>query len=112
MATPEGKTKQGYETQFGTNHLGHFLLFQLLKPLLLKGSSPQFNSRVISLSSIGHNLGPIQFDDHDFKKSGYDKWKAYGQSKTANIYLAVEIERRYGHQGNLLSNCWVCCLYW
>jgi len=99
MACPEGKTTQGYETQFGTNHLGHFLLFQLLKPLLLAGSTPTFNSRVISLTSIGHNLSPILFDDHDLKKAGYDKWKAYGQSKTANIYLATEIERRYGNQG-------------
>ena len=88
MAAPEGKTKQGFETQFGTNHLGHFLLFQLLKPLLLAGSTPTFNSRVVSLTSIGHNLSPIFFDDYDMKKVGYDKWKAYGQSKTANLYLA------------------------
>jgi len=99
MGTPESKSKQGYELTFATNHLGHFLLFQLLKPLLSAGSTPQFNSRVVSLTSKGHNLSPVLFDDYDLKQVGYDKWKAYGQSKTANIYLANEIERRYGSQG-------------
>lgn len=99
MATPEGRTKDGFETQFGTNHLGHFLLFQLLKPLLLKSATPEFPSRVVSLTSIGHRFGPIRFDDVNFEKESYDEWKAYGQSKTANIYLANEIERRYGAKG-------------
>jgi len=99
MAIPESYTVDGFETQFGTNHLGHFLLFQLVKPLLLAGSTKEFNSRVISLSSAGHAFGQVMFDDFDLKKSGYDKWKAYGQSKTANIYLATEIERRYGNKG-------------
>jgi len=99
MACPEGQTKQGFELQFGTNHLGHFLLFLLLRPLLQAGSTPEFNSRVISLSSSAHRLSPILFDDINFKNGGYEEWKAYGQSKTANIYLATEIERRYGSQG-------------
>ncbi|GAQ78931.1 NAD(P)-binding Rossmann-fold superfamily protein [Klebsormidium nitens] len=99
MACPEGQTQDGFETQFGTNHLGHFLLFQLLKPLLLTSSTPEFQSRVVSLSSTGHGFSGIHFDDLDLKKAGYQKWVAYGQAKTANIYLATEIERRYGAQG-------------
>lgn len=99
MATPEGRTKDGFETQFGTNHLGHFLLFQLLKDLLLAGSTPEFNSRVVSVSSIGHRVSGVRLDDYNFEKSPYDPWQAYGQAKTSNIYLANEIERRYGARG-------------
>jgi NAD(P)-dependent dehydrogenase (short-subunit alcohol dehydrogenase family) len=99
MATPEGRTKDGFETQFGTNHVAHFLLFQLLKPALLTSSTPLFNSRVVTLTSAGHQFGGVHLDDLDFKKSGYNEWLAYGQSKTANIYMATEIERRFGSQG-------------
>lgn len=99
MATPEGQTKDGFETQFGINHLGHFLLFQLLKPCLLASASLSFPSRVVFVSSLGHRMSPIHFSDLDLKQQGYNKWTAYGQSKTANIYLANEIERRYGSQG-------------
>ena len=91
MATPEGQTKDGFETQFGTNHLGHFLLFKLLESTLLASASPEFCSRVVSLSSSGHKSSPVLFDDLDLKKSGYTPFKAYGQSKTANIYLANEV---------------------
>ena len=90
MACPEGQTKDGFETQFGTNHLAHFLLFQLLKPTLLASSTPEFQSRVVSVSSSGHQISGVHFDDLDLKKQGYEKWTAYGQSKTANIYLATE----------------------
>jgi len=99
MVTPEGTTVDGFETQFGTNHLAHFLLFQLLKPTLLASSSPSFNSRVISVSSSAHGFASIFPGDYDLKKRGYDHWIAYGQSKTANIYMANEIDRRYGDQG-------------
>jgi NAD(P)-dependent dehydrogenase (short-subunit alcohol dehydrogenase family) len=99
MATPEGRTVDGFETQFGINHLGHFLLFQLLKPALLAASTPSFQSRVVSVSSYGHRSGEIRFDDFNFEKVPYNPWAAYGQSKTANIYLANEIERRYGYRG-------------
>lgn len=99
MATPEGRTADGFETQFGTNHLAHFLLFQLLKPTLLASSTPGFNSRVVCLSSSGHRGAGIQFDDYNFEKGDYAPWTAYGQSKTANIYMANEIERRYGAKG-------------
>ena len=99
MATPEGRTEDGFETQFGTNHLGHFLLFQLLKSALSVASTPSFHSRVVSLSSKAHRLNPIRFDDYNFEKEAYNPWLAYAQSKTANIYFATELERRYGDQG-------------
>lgn len=100
MATPEGKTKDGFETQFGTNHVAHFLLFQLLKPLLLASTTRQFQSRVISVASFGHREGPVRFDDYNFAQPGsYQPWAAYGQAKTCNIYLANEIERRYSSRG-------------
>lgn len=82
MATPAGKTADGFETQFGTNHLGHFLLFQLLRPALVASAagSPDFASRVISVSSTGHRMIPsIRFDDLNWDGPGaYDKWQAYG----------------------------------
>ena len=99
MATPEGRTEDGFETQFGTNHLGHFLFFQLLKPALAAASTPSFQSRVISLSSKGHRLSPVRFNDYNFEKEPYQPWFAYAQSKTANILFATELERRYGDQG-------------
>ncbi|KAH8803532.1 short-chain dehydrogenase/reductase-like protein [Xylogone sp. PMI_703] len=101
MAVPERQlTKDGHEMQFGINHLAHFLLFQLLKPALLASSTPQFHSRVVNLSSSGHRVHGINdSDNYDFQKGDYDPWVAYGQSKTANIYMANEIERRYGPKG-------------
>jgi NAD(P)-dependent dehydrogenase (short-subunit alcohol dehydrogenase family) len=101
MATPAGKTKDGWETQFGTNHLAHYLLFQLLKPALLASSTPEFNSRVVNVSSIGHRYGPVHLGDYNFEKPGneYTPWLGYGQSKTANIWMASEITRRYGSKG-------------
>lgn len=101
MALPtRHTTADGFEAQFGTNHLAHFLLFQELKPLLLASSTPAFNSRVVCLSSLGHRSGGICFDDYQLEKEGaYSPWGAYGQSKTANIYMANEIERRYGSKG-------------
>lgn len=85
MAAPEDKTEDGFETQFGVNHMGHFLLFQLLKPALIASSSPEFNSRVVSLSSSNHRFSGVHLDDLDLKKAGYDPWVSYGQSKTANV---------------------------
>ncbi|KAF5578915.1 reductase [Fusarium pseudocircinatum] len=99
MATPEGRTEDGFETQFGTNHLGHFLLFQLLKPALLAATTSSFHSRVISLASKGHRFGGIRWEDYNFEKEAYNPWLAYAQSKTANIYFATELDRRYADQG-------------
>ncbi|RKL00240.1 hypothetical protein BFJ71_g5728 [Fusarium oxysporum] len=100
MATPEGKAEDGFDMQFGTNHLGHFLFFQLLKPALVAASTPSYQSRVISVSSMAHRMGGIRFHDFNFEKEGeYDPWLAYGQSKTANIYFTAELERKSGAQG-------------
>ncbi|KAI2771290.1 NAD(P)-binding protein [Daldinia loculata] len=98
MACPQGKTEDGFELQFGTNHLGHFYLFHLVKDALLASASPSFNSRVISVSSAAHRYGEIHFDDLNFEKIEYTPLKAYGQSKLANIYFANELDRRYKSQ--------------
>lgn len=98
MACPEGQTTDGFERQFGTNHLAHFLLFYLLKPLLLSSSRPEFNSRVVIVASSAHRITPVHFDNIPLKGE-YEPWKAYGQSKTANVWTANEIERRYGCSG-------------
>ena len=99
MATPQGRTKDGLETQFGVNHIAHFLLFQLLKPALLASSTADFNSRVVMLSSSAHKRSPVLWDDFNQEKREYNPWTAYGQAKTANAYCALEIDRRYGSRG-------------
>ncbi|EHK16202.1 uncharacterized protein TRIVIDRAFT_40045 [Trichoderma virens Gv29-8] len=98
MTPPEGRTKDGFETQFGTNHLAHFLLFNLLQPALLASVTPQRASRVVVVSSVAHRFGEVQFDDVNFE-GHYDPMATYAQSKTANLWTANEIERRYGAQG-------------
>lgn len=76
---------------------GHFYLFQLLKEALLKSASPEFPSRVVSVSSFGHRSAEVRFHDYNFSEPGsYNNWKSYGQAKTANIYFSNELERRYG----------------
>ncbi|KAJ6096231.1 hypothetical protein N7486_006977 [Penicillium sp. IBT 16267x] len=101
MAVPDLQfTKDGHELQFGTNHLSHFLLFQLLKPALLAASTTGLHSRVVNVSSGAHRLNGINApDNYNFQKGGYDPWVSYAQSETANIYMANEIERRYGSRG-------------
>lgn len=98
MATPEGRTADGFETQFGVNHLAHFLLFNLLKDVLLASSTASFNSRVVILSSIFHRFGSVHFDNLNLD-GVYDKNVAYSQAKTAELWTANEIERRYGSSG-------------
>ncbi|KAF2994716.1 hypothetical protein E8E13_003378 [Curvularia kusanoi] len=98
MATPFGKTVDGFESQFGTNHLAHFLLFQLLKPALLASATPSYPSRVVSVTSTGHQFGPPLFDDYNFSTTPYDPWRAYGQAKTSNIWLANSIEKHFGSE--------------
>jgi NAD(P)-dependent dehydrogenase (short-subunit alcohol dehydrogenase family) len=94
MAPPLSRTKQGFELQLGTNHLGHFVLTNALLPSLVAGS------RIVNLSSRGHLRSPILWDDPHFRdESTYEKWKAYGQSKTANILFTVELEKRLGGTG-------------
>jgi len=96
--TPEGRTRDGFETQFGVNHLAHFLLFQLLRPTLLASSSPSFNSRVVNVTSGSHARSQMHFDNLNLEGM-YDGRLAYAQSKTANILMANEIDRLYGDKG-------------
>lgn len=99
MATPEGRTKDGFETQLGTNFLSHFLLFLLLRPALLAAAAaPRPNSRVVFLSSIAHRYSEVDFENPNLD-GAYEKWRAYGQSKTALLWAANEIDRRYISQG-------------
>ncbi|KAI4724712.1 NAD(P)-binding protein [Aureobasidium sp. EXF-10728] len=99
MAVPEGRTVDGFEIQLGTNHFGHFLFFQLLKPTLLASGTVNSPSRVVTVSSAGHKACGILFDDLDLTKQGYHPMMAYGQSKTANIYMANYIDRHYAASG-------------
>jgi NAD(P)-dependent dehydrogenase (short-subunit alcohol dehydrogenase family) len=95
MACPFGRTIDGFENQFGTNHLGHFLLVQMLAPQLVSGAP----SRLIVLSSAGHKLADVALDDPHWARAPYDKWLAYGRAKTANILFATEFDRRFAHAG-------------
>jgi NAD(P)-dependent dehydrogenase (short-subunit alcohol dehydrogenase family) len=98
MAIPDLRlTADGHELQFGTNHLSHFLFFKLLEPALLAAACSSRPSRVVNLASSAHNVcGINDSDNYNFQKGNYDPNVAYAQSKTANIYMANEIERRYG----------------
>jgi NAD(P)-dependent dehydrogenase (short-subunit alcohol dehydrogenase family) len=87
MASPETRVGDGWESQFATNHLGHFVLTNLLWPALTADGG----ARVVALSSTGHKLSGIRFDDPQFT-AGYDKWQAYGQAKTANSLFAVQLD--------------------
>ncbi|AQR94534.1 oxidoreductase [Clostridium saccharoperbutylacetonicum] len=89
MAPPLMRDNRGYEAQFATNHLGHFQLTAKLWPALKKAG----NARVIAVSSRAQRLGGVNFEDPNFQKTEYDKWKAYAQSKSANILFAVELDR-------------------
>jgi NAD(P)-dependent dehydrogenase (short-subunit alcohol dehydrogenase family) len=93
MATPKGKTADGFETQFGTNHLGHFVLINRIASLLKSGG------RVVNLSSAGHRYSDVDLDDPNFHHTTYEPFVAYGRSKTANILFAVEFDRRYRGNG-------------
>lgn len=95
MACPETRIGKGWELQFGTNHIGHFVLTNALAPLLKKANG----ARVVSLSSTGHKLSPIRWDDIHFTKEPYNKWVAYGQSKTANALFARELNQRLKSDG-------------
>ncbi|KAJ6149069.1 hypothetical protein N7471_000268 [Penicillium samsonianum] len=98
MMTCKETTKDGFELQFGVNDLSHFLLTNLLMPALLSASTPSFHSRVLVLSSTGHKFSAVNFNDINFDDK-FDAMQAYGQSKTANLWTANEIERRYGSKG-------------
>ncbi|MGH2968775.1 MAG: SDR family NAD(P)-dependent oxidoreductase, partial [Solirubrobacteraceae bacterium] len=87
MACPETRVGPGWEAQFATNHLGHFVLANLLWPALAADGG----ARVVALSSTGHKISAIRFDDLQFE-TVYDKWRAYGQAKTANSLFAVQLD--------------------
>jgi NAD(P)-dependent dehydrogenase (short-subunit alcohol dehydrogenase family) len=95
MACPEGRTADGFELQFGTNHLGHFVLVNRLVPLLV-ASAP---SRIVALSSSAHSVGEVDLDDPNLVTTPYNEWLAYGRSKTANAQFAVELDRRLRDRG-------------
>jgi NAD(P)-dependent dehydrogenase (short-subunit alcohol dehydrogenase family) len=89
MACPKSKTVDGIETQFGTNHLGHFVLVNRIASLLKSGS------RLVNLSSAGHRFADVDLEDPNFERTPYDEFTAYGRSKTANVLFAVEFDRRH-----------------
>ncbi len=100
MATPQSTTSDGFELQFGTNHLGHFALFNGLLPSLQRAQG----ARVVALSSIGHRRSDVNFDDPNFRNRPYDKWESYGQSKTACALLGVGITDRHGASDGIFAN--------
>ncbi|RAF20897.1 oxidoreductase, partial [Burkholderia multivorans] len=87
MASPERRVGPGWESQFAINHLGHFALINRLFPLQADAD----DARVVTYSSVGHHLSDIRWDDMHFG-TGYDKWLAYGQAKTANVLTAVHLD--------------------
>jgi NAD(P)-dependent dehydrogenase (short-subunit alcohol dehydrogenase family) len=100
MNSPAGKTRDGFESQLGTNHLGHFLLTELLLPALERGAP----SRIVCLSSCYHDVaqgreGHIDFDDLQFERRKYDGWEAYAQSKLANLLHARQLAKRLAGRG-------------
>ena len=95
MVCPLARDARGYESQFATNHLGHFQLVKHLLPALRQANG----ARVVSVSSWGHHFSPVVFEDPNFDRRDYDRWSAYGQSKTANILFTVALDARCKAQG-------------
>ncbi|AHE53374.1 shikimate 5-dehydrogenase [Sphingomonas sanxanigenens DSM 19645 = NX02] len=93
MAAPFGHTADGFETQFGTNHLGHFVFVNRIAGLIAPGG------RLVNVASSGHRYADVDLDDPGFERTEYDPWMAYGRSKTANILFAVEFDRRHRDRG-------------
>ncbi len=98
MACPLARDARGYESQFATNHLGHFHMTARLWPLLVAGGRDG-GARIVSVSSIGHMRSAVDFDDVHFERRDYEKWSAYGQAKSANALFAVELDRIGQGQG-------------
>ncbi len=94
MAVPEGRTADGFEMQIGTNHLGHFALTNLLLP--------QLTDRVVTVSSVAHRMGRIDFDDLNWERRRYSRWPAYGQAKLANLLFTLALQRRLDAAGSAL----------
>ncbi len=107
MACPFGHTADGFEMQFGTNHLGHFELTRLLEPAVLAGDDP----RIVILSSAAHGIADVDLDDPNFEHTAYDAWEAYGRSKSANALHALALSQRLEgvlslsvHPGGIMTN--------
>ncbi|PZS36416.1 MAG: short-chain dehydrogenase [Pseudonocardiales bacterium] len=96
MAVPKRKTADGFESQIGTNHLGHFALTGLLLP--------KITDRVVTMSSYAHRTGKINLDDLNYERRRYERWTAYGQSKLANLMFAYELQRRLAAAGSPLTS--------
>ncbi len=94
MAVPESRTPDGFEMQIGTNHLGHFALTNLLLP--------HITDRVVTVSSGAHRFGSMRFDDLNWEHGRYNRWRAYGQSKLANLLFTLELQRRLAEAGSEL----------
>ncbi|MEP2735663.1 MAG: oxidoreductase [Erythrobacter sp.] len=107
MACPKMETADGFEMQFGTNHLGHFSLTNQLLPLIKKGSG----KRIVNLSSRAHHIDGIHMDDLNYASRDYEPWQSYGQSKTANVLFSVALDKRLNdidvfavHPGGIQTN--------
>jgi NAD(P)-dependent dehydrogenase (short-subunit alcohol dehydrogenase family) len=96
MIPPYSKTADGFELQFGTNHLGHFALTALLIDLIKNTA----DSRIVNVSSAAHKYGNLDFDDLNWEKRKYKAWRAYGDSKISNLYFTYELQRRFGKAGS------------
>jgi NAD(P)-dependent dehydrogenase (short-subunit alcohol dehydrogenase family) len=92
MAPPQGRTKDGFELQIGTNHLGHFALTNLLLP--------RITDRVVTVSSTAHRIGKVDLEDLNWERRSYQRWGAYGQSKLANLLFTLELQRRLDDAGS------------
>ncbi len=99
MFTPHNTTADGFELQFGINHLGHFQLTTLLLPQLRAAAVASGDARVVTVTSEAHRNWGIDLDDISFDRRGYDTFLAYGQAKSANILMTVELQRRFGSEG-------------
>ncbi len=99
MACPLTRTAQGWEAQFATNHLGHFALTTALLPALKQAADSGGDARLVCLSSSGHKLSAVNFDDIHFERRDYNKWKAYGQAKSANALHARGMHLKFGAAG-------------
>ena len=95
MACPKDLTEDGFERQFGTNHIGHFALTKELMPLVEAGA----DKRIVNLSSRGHHICPVDLDDPNFQNRDYNEWASYGQSKTANALFSAGLEQRFAGKG-------------
>ncbi len=99
MACPLTRNAHGWEAQFATNHLGHFALVTGLLPALKAAAVQHGDARVVCLSSTGHKIAGVDFDDIQFERREYNKWKAYGQAKSANALFALGLHLKFGSVG-------------